>query len=294
MLTELNRHYGIGESVVFVDGNGKLPKAILRDASGHELEVYLYGSTITAWKTPKGRDLLYLSPKADFSGEKPIRGGIPLVFPQFGGGPLPSHGFIRINQWLPKKSAALPSGEVELVLGLSDSEKTRSLWPYAFEVELIMRLSSKLVTTFRVTNKDKKEFAFQNALHTYFAINDLSKVEVTPLKGLTFLDSTKNREANTETREKVVFSSETDRVYVKAPNTLTIRDYSLPLTISITKHNMQDAVVWNPWIDRCKAIPDFAPDSFQKFVCVESGNVAETITVKPGQTWECRQEIGYV
>lgn len=48
--------------------------------SGESVTVYLYGATVTSWKV-SGQEQLFLSEKAHFDRSKPIRGGIPLVFP---------------------------------------------------------------------------------------------------------------------------------------------------------------------------------------------------------------------
>lgn len=48
--------------------------------SGESVTVYLYGATVTSWKT-NGQEQLFMSEKAILDGSKPIRGGIPVVFP---------------------------------------------------------------------------------------------------------------------------------------------------------------------------------------------------------------------
>lgn len=48
--------------------------------SGESVAVYLYGATVTSWKA-NGQEQLFLSKTAHLDGSKPIRGGIPLVFP---------------------------------------------------------------------------------------------------------------------------------------------------------------------------------------------------------------------
>jgi glucose-6-phosphate 1-epimerase len=50
-------------------------------ASGESVTVNLFGATVTSWKLANGEEQLFLSEKAHLDGSKPIRGGIPLVFP---------------------------------------------------------------------------------------------------------------------------------------------------------------------------------------------------------------------
>jgi D-hexose-6-phosphate mutarotase len=43
--------------------------------------------------------------------------------------------------------------------------------------------------------------------------------------------------------------------------------------------------VWNPWIAKAKAMPDFCDEEYREMVCVESGNVADNrLTLAPGET----------
>ena len=48
--------------------------------TGESVTVHLYGATVTSWKA-RGQEQLFLSQKAHLDGSKPIRGGIPVVFP---------------------------------------------------------------------------------------------------------------------------------------------------------------------------------------------------------------------
>lgn len=49
--------------------------------TGESVTVHLYGATVTSWKLSNGEEQLFLSEKSHLDGSKPIRGGIPLVFP---------------------------------------------------------------------------------------------------------------------------------------------------------------------------------------------------------------------
>lgn len=48
--------------------------------TGESIEILLYGATIISWKS-NGRENMFLSDKSRLDGSKPVRGGIPLVFP---------------------------------------------------------------------------------------------------------------------------------------------------------------------------------------------------------------------
>lgn len=66
-------------------GNGGLEMATLKGTDGSVAEVYSYGGVCTSW-VKDGRDVLYVRPDAKFDKSKPISGGIPHCWPQFGPG----------------------------------------------------------------------------------------------------------------------------------------------------------------------------------------------------------------
>jgi glucose-6-phosphate 1-epimerase len=72
---------------------------------GASVEVLHYGATVISWKTG-GVERLFVSSKAALDGSKPVRGGIPVVFPCFGAPThaehmkLSQHGFARSEIWV--------------------------------------------------------------------------------------------------------------------------------------------------------------------------------------------------
>ncbi len=48
--------------------------------TGESVQVLLHGATVLSWKS-NGQENLFLSQKAILDGSKPVRGGIPVVFP---------------------------------------------------------------------------------------------------------------------------------------------------------------------------------------------------------------------
>ena len=155
--------------------------------SGDSVEVYLYGATVTSWKTSNGQEQLFLSSAAVLNGTKPIRGGIPLVFPVFGPPPknhatsaLPQHGFARNNTWeFLGKSSSESLGQkaddsVQLDFGLSSSmldEKVKGSWPHEFGLVYSVTLGKgRLEIQLQVQNKGEQSFEFQSLFHKYLAI----------------------------------------------------------------------------------------------------------------------------
>ncbi|KAI3969879.1 hypothetical protein MKX01_038347 [Papaver californicum] len=152
--------------VKITEGAGNLPKVVLTSTHGSEAETYLFGGCVTSWKVPSGKDLLLVRPDAVFNGKKPISGGIPHCFPQFGPGAIQQHGFARNMNWSVLDSDTIEGNPV-VTLELKDS---RSMWDFSFQALYKVILNSKsLSTVLTVTNTDKKSFSFNTALHTYFS-----------------------------------------------------------------------------------------------------------------------------
>lgn len=101
---------------------------------------------------------------------KPIRGGIPIAFPQFASqGPLPQHGFARTSLW-----SLEASGDGTATLLLRDNEETRAAWPHAFELRLRIQFDDAHLTTHLEVTHPKQGAAEQQPLdfealqHSYF------------------------------------------------------------------------------------------------------------------------------
>eukprot|EP00878_Enallax_costatus_P042178 GHUV01049289.1.p1 GENE.GHUV01049289.1~~GHUV01049289.1.p1 ORF type:complete len:121 (-),score=52.41 GHUV01049289.1:198-560(-) len=63
------------------------------------MQVYLFGGAICSWKQATGDEVLFVRPDAVFDKSKPISGGLPHCFPQFGPGAMQQHGFARNLDW---------------------------------------------------------------------------------------------------------------------------------------------------------------------------------------------------
>ena len=100
-LAELNEHYAMTGFLAFREEHGLIFAEVTTPVA--KASVCLQGAHVLGWQ-PKGQEpVLFLSAKSDMAGGKPIRGGIPVLFPWFGprhdGKQGPMHGFARIQPW---------------------------------------------------------------------------------------------------------------------------------------------------------------------------------------------------
>jgi D-hexose-6-phosphate mutarotase len=52
-----------------------------------------------------------------------------------------------------------------------------------------------------------------------------------------------------------------------------------------------DCVLWNPWVDKSRALADMDDSGYLSFVCVEPGVVSEYVTVAPGEALNLSQML---
>ncbi|KVH87706.1 putative glucose-6-phosphate 1-epimerase [Cynara cardunculus var. scolymus] len=287
-------------SVEIIDGVNGLQKVVLHQHHGSSVEVYLYGGHVTSWKNEHGEELLFMSSKAAFKPPKPIRGGIPICFPQFSNvGSLDLHGFARIRFWsVDNEPPPIPANAINRVfvdLIYKSTEEDLTTWPHSFEYKLRVSLGpgGDLMLTSRVrnTSTDGKPFAFTTAYHTYFSVSDISEIRVEGLETLDYLDNLQKRERFTEQGDALTFESEVDKVYLSTPTKIAILDHEKKRTFVIRKDGLPDVVVWNPWDKKAKSIPDFGDEDYKHMLCVEAAAVEKPITLKPGEEWKGRQEL---
>ncbi|XP_060172383.1 putative glucose-6-phosphate 1-epimerase [Lycium barbarum] len=286
--------------VELTKGINGLDKVVLREIRGASAEVYLYGGQVTSWKNDHREELLFVSSKAIFKPPKAIRGGIPICFPQFANrGSLEAHGFARNRFWSidkdPPPFPAATSSRAFVDLILKPSEEDLKIWPHSFEFRLRVSLSPAgdlmLTSRIRNTSTDGKPFTFTFAYHTYFSVSDISEVRV---EGLETLDYLENKERFTEQGDAITFESEVDKIYLSTPTKIAILDHEKKRTFVIRKDGLPDAVVWNPWDKKAKAMADFGDEEYKHMLCVEAAAVEKSITLKPGEEWKGRQELSAV
>jgi len=240
----------------------------VRSPDGARAVITLQGAQVMSWTLASGQEQLFVSERTPFTNGHPVRGGIPVVFPQFSKrGPLPQHGFARVRPW---RMVSNEPGRA--VLALEDSGQTRELWPHAFALELHVSIGGeRLEVEFRVRNSGDAPFQFTTALHTYFRVSDAMKVAFEGLPDVRDL-------------EKGL-----DRVYPEAPPETRIIDATRVVTIG--QRGFRDTVVWNPGRERTSTMTDMAPLGFMEMLCVEAATVEVPIVLLPGASWSGVQSV---
>ena len=250
--------------------------------------IALQGAHVMTWQ-PKGqKPVIWLSKAAKFAPGKSIRGGVPVCWPWFGPhateAAYPGHGFARTIPWLLVDAWKLPDGRVRLEFEPVMNDAACAMWPHPSLVKNIVTIGQELEVELATTNTGQAPFPLGQALHTYFEIGDINKVEIAGLAGCTYIDKVAGSKRKKQ-KGTVTFTGETDRVYLGTTGCCGIVDPVLKRTILITSTGSRSTIVWNPWQEKAAKMGDFGNKGEDRMVCVETANaVDDVITLAPGET----------
>ncbi|KAF4045663.1 Aldose 1-epimerase [Phytophthora infestans] len=275
--------------------NAELETVKLSHPHGSSAEVFLFGAHVKSFRaaTDPKVDVIFMSKDSFMDGVNPIRGGIPVVFPNFGGAPgFPNHGFARITNWtLASTKEATDNSPSVAKFTMAASNSTRQMWPVDFKLEY--------------------EIEFHTLLHNYLWVDDSRNggVAVSGLKGVDYFDQVA-KVNKTETRQSVTFTNstaQTGNTYLDAPDKIvaTIKGVSTKdRSVTVQKKGFitgkkgqkaiktkTDAVVWNPGAERAKKLEDFGDEEYINMVCVEPGRVSVKQPLPAGHTYTLQQSI---
>ncbi|MFO1318929.1 MAG: D-hexose-6-phosphate mutarotase [Burkholderiales bacterium] len=267
-----------------------LPALRLRAPDGGTVIVTDFGAHAVSWQPTPGHERLYLSDTAVLDGTRPIRGGIPVVFPQFGLlGSLPRHGFARTRVW-ERADQQAGADYTQATWTLRSDPASLALWPATFVAELTVCVGSRrLDVELYVANEGDITFAFTGALHTYCAVGEVEQTILYGLGGTTYRDALRASEEVEQRENALRIDREVDRIYL-ATNPELVLDTPVGAT-RIEQSGFEDTVVWNPWTGGTQVFADLPPLGFRRFLCVESAAIAVPIEVLPGESWSGRQSL---
>lgn len=262
---------------------GQLPAVRIQAGDGAQAVITLFGAHVVSWIPAGGREQLFCSSRSLLDGSKAIRGGIPVIFPQFSErGSGMRHGFARVSNWRPVRSGT-EDGAGFAEFALDSGDRLAEPWPYAFR--LLFRIAVQADTldlSLCVRNAGQADMPFSAALHTYFAVDDIASAEVEGLQQVRFSDQTlPGGPEGTQEERLLTCTDMLDRIYFSSPSQLRLRDSARELALS--QEGFVDAVVWNPGPDN--GIGDLAADEYRRFICIEPACI-EPVSLPAGAEWQ--------
>jgi glucose-6-phosphate 1-epimerase len=249
------------------------PVVRLQGAAGDTVTVLLRGGQVISWVDARGVERLYCSPASPLKGPQAVRGGVPVIFPQFAArGPLMRHGFARMRTWtlLPWNASA---PEASVVLQLRNAVGDDPQWPHACVCTLtVCLLAQGLRMTLAIENTGSTSFPFHAALHTYLAVGDVAQ---------TLLTGVLPQGAALSLREPI------DHIFEAVAGPLQLQS---PLGGLRLEHaGFADVVVWNPGPDA--GLADLPAGGHAQFACVEAAMVMQPVVLAPGAHWQGSQTL---
>ena len=263
-----------------------LPKVLLSAPDGARLTLTLHGAHVISWLPPQVGEQLFLSRTSAYRPGVAIRGGVPLIFPQFAGlGTLPKHGFARTLPWQLRSTEGAAAD-----LALQDNPATRAIWPHAFHAGYRVEVGGQsLAMRLEVVNTGTQAFSFTAALHTYLHVADVRQAAVEGLQCLRYADSTRADTESIEQNERVTFPGEVDRIYFGTQQPVHLIQDDRRLTVQA--QGFADTVIWNPGAEKGAALADLHRGGYLEFVCIESACIGQPVHLQPGETWQGTQRL---
>ena len=261
---------------------GQLPAIRIQNDDGAQAVITLFGAHLVSWIPAGGQEQLFCSTRSVLDGSKAIRGGIPLIFPQFSErGSGMRHGFARMSTWrLVRSGKENAAAFAEFALGSND--RLAQPWPHAFS--LLFRVAVQgdtLALSLRVHNTGSSDMPFSAAFHTYFAVDDIAATQVEGLHQARYSDQTLPGGPESVQEEHLLTCKEAlDRIYFASPSQLRLRDSRKELALA--QEGFTDAVVWNP--GPAAGINDLAEDDYRRFICIEPACI-EPVRLPAGAEW---------
>jgi glucose-6-phosphate 1-epimerase len=265
------------------------PAVALKSPDGARATLLLHGGHLVSWIPAGGDEQLYLSPTSRYGEGASVRGGVPVIFPQFAArGTLPRHGLLRTRTWALDESTTR-GRHSQAVLRFAASDETRQLWPHEFLAELTVGIGGRQIDIeLAVTNTGDAPFEFTAALHTYLRTNDVLKAQLEGLQTIKYEDSLTGQWQQ-QWGDVTQVVGPIDRIYAGLARELTLRELGRRLTIAHS--NFPDAVVWNPGAEGAAQLSDMPAGDWKHMLCVEAARVIEPAVLEPGEEWVGMQTL---
>ncbi len=265
---------------------GDLPAVQIRSEDGASAIISLYGAHVLSWQSADGRERLFCSTLSKLDGSKAIRGGIPLIFPQFAEqGTGQRHGFARTSQWQVEEVGIGENGSAFAEFVLQTSSLAPEIAPPCRLRWRVCVQGQKLDLQFQVDNVGAQDLTFACALHSYFLVADAAHCRILGLQDLSYVEQ---GEAGWQSAEVLQIEGKIDRQYQQLTRPLRIESGNAALNWQ--QSGFCDAVVWNPWLLDAQQLSDMADEEYRQFICVEAALLTPCNLIA-GQSWIGRHSL---
>lgn len=290
---ELNKAYAVEGELGFCEMGGGPIVWIKNDACS--AAIALKGGQVLSWYPEGQEQVLWVSEIQPTSPEQSVRGGVPICWPWFGPHPKdpskPNHGFVRTRYWDVVSSSPGNPQTTELALRTATTPQDFALWPHSAELILTIIAGATLRLELTTRNIGSDPFELTQALHTYFYVEDISRIEVEGFDGLEYLDKVEGY-ARKRQQGRITIDGEVDRIYLGHTGPAVIRDAALGRAIIVTKSGSTSSVIWNPGQERARQLGDLGPDGYRNMLCVETSNAGDDVVrIEPGSQHTLVAEI---
>lgn len=264
-------------------GESGLPLLVIENELGRAV-IALQGAHVLEYRPIGEREMLWISPRCVFQSGNPIRGGIPLCLPWFGSiaNGTSMHGFARTREWSLVEAQNMASGATRLAFELKGEASSSALWPHAFAFRLDVLVGRELVLNITVVNHSDTVAPIAFAFHTYFAVSNLSRVSVSGLDGIYFIDKTDNFNRKQQQGD-VIINGVTNNIYIDVPTRQTLTMTTADVRI---ESDTQCAVVWNIGTNDTN-VQDIGEGNHVGYLCVERGDISDrAVALSPGEKYQ--------
>jgi glucose-6-phosphate 1-epimerase len=273
-----------------------------------------HGAHVLSW-CPAGKgEALFLSTASRYGVGTAIRGGVPVIFPQFGEmGSGRRHGFVRNLPWQ-FLEADLQDGTARARWELTGNFPAQTLAQLVatkgqqadFTLQLDVQINAQaLVIGLTIVNTSGQAWHCHAALHSYLRVNEVAQSWIEGLQHSHYLDQSDAAPLPTgapssagtidpaqlvpQLSPQLRFECEIDRIYVKSPSHLILRESARYLRLE--QQGFLDTVIWNPGAPKAAALKDLVAGDQQQFICIEAATIAQPLYLKPAALWRGTQRF---
>lgn len=273
-----------------------------------ELLLLEQGAQVVSYTRNGEHPLIWLNDQAHFQAGKAVRAGVPVCWPWFGNlaknpeavqamrvsdEPATAHGLVRTLAWTLKGIEDTAQG-VRIELTQPQAEQGLPGWDHKAALSLTIVMADTLQLSLTTRNLGTQPLAYSQALHSYFSVSDVRQISVEAVAGLSYMETVGVDEWEQRSQAgPLQVTGETDRVYLATPEQLAIDDPTWKRRIVLKPVGSQNAVIWNPWIDRAANLDDMDNNGWQQMFCIETANVLnDIVTLAPGAEHTMSVSIG--